>query len=677
MESKGLLEFGAFRVEPGRRLLLRNGEAVPLPGKAFDILLVLLQRSGETVTKDELMKAVWSDTFVEEGNLSQTVFVLRKALGDSDGQPLIITVPRQGYRFAGAVSAGSAAAAVPGETVPGTRAKPIRRLATVVWTGWGVAVALAAWILIGPSARDRTPEASSVRYTIAGPEGTIFREGRVSPDGLWLAFIGFESSGRKQLWVRRLDSLTARPLADAEGTPIWSPDSRFIAFGDDGKLKKIAISGGSSQIICHAPLVIGGSWSRDDNIIFGGGPENEIVLAPANGGEAKSLTRLDVKRGENKHTFPVFLPDGRHFLYTVQSARSEYGGIFVGSLDTPGNRVRVVEDVSNAEYVPAAASRTGSGSLLFVRGDTLMAQPFDAAGLRVGGEAFTVLDKIARRASIPGGSFSASGSGVLLVSSPVFGNQLTWFDRSGQRMATLGRPGLYLSAEISPDDKSVVVDKSEPASFSTYIWLFPFSGTASRFTFTPSQRPVWSPDGKRITYETLDTAIHEKSTFGQEDEKTLLESGHLPPDGRVPCGWSLDGRFLIYAELGAKTGFDLWKLPAAGAGEPTVLLNGAANEFCGVPSPDGRWIAYSSDESGRSEIYVQALPEIGPVTGRKWQVSYNGGTWPKWRRDGKELFYLDGEKTMIAVSVAGEALRPELRNLYLQQGFILRTRVLT
>ncbi len=653
MELQDFLQFGAFRLDLGRRQLLRDGQAISLPGKAFDVLLVLLQRPGETVTKDDLMKAVWPNTFVEEGNLTQTIFVLRKAMGDSDGQHLIITVPRQGYRLAGTVSAG-AAAPEPLHSVSIVPQRPVRRLPRVFWwTGLAVALALAWWMLIRRSARERMPEAIPARFTIGTPDGTIFREGRVSPDGQWLAFIGFDTTGRKQLWVRRLNSLTARPLTAAQDTPIWSPDSRFIAFGDQGKLKKIAVAGGASQVVCDAPLVIGGSWGLGDNIIFGGGSENEIVFVAAKGGVPKSLTRLDAARGENQHSFPVFLPDGRHFLYTVQSARPEYGGIFVGSLNAPGERVRLLEDVSNSEYAPPPVSGTGSGNLLFVRGDTLMAQPFTPSSLQVRGEAFTVLDKIVRRASIPGGSFSASRNGVLLVSSPVFGNQLTWFERSGRRMGTIGEPGLYLSPEISPDQKILVVDRMESTTFSTNIWLFPFGGTASRFVFSPAQRPVWSPDGKRIAYETLSTAIYEKPISGKEDETLLLKAGHLPPDGRVPCDWSRDGRFLIYAEIGKQTGFDLWKLPAAGSRQPVVLLNGNSNEFCGVPSPDGRWLAYSSDDSGRSEVYVQSLPEDGPVTGRKWQVSYTGGAWPKWRRDQKELFYLDGEKNMIAVSVAG------------------------
>jgi DNA-binding winged helix-turn-helix (wHTH) protein/Tol biopolymer transport system component len=651
MEIEDLLQFGPFRVDPVRRVLLRDGQTISLPGKAFDVLLVLLQKPGETVTKDDLMKAVWPDTFVEEGNLTQTIFVLRKSLGDSDGQPLIVTVPRQGYRFAGTVTAGATRAESP--SVASTPRNDWFRVLTrnLQWAGWVVALGLAAWMLMGPrGGRDRAA-GNLVRFTIAAPAESFFREGRVSPDGEWLAFIGYEIKGRKQLWLQRLDSLSARPLSPAEGTPIWSPDSRFIAFGDHGKLKKIALSGGVPAVICDAPLVIGGSWSRTNNIIFGGGGENEIVLAPAGGGAAKSLTRLDARRGENQHAFPVFLPDGHHFIFTIQSDRPEYGGVFVASLEAPGERVRLVKDVSNAEYATTAGSRSPAEYLLFVRDDALMAQPFAAASRQVRGEPLMVLDKVVRRASIPGGSFSASTNGVLLVSSPVFGNQLTWFDRSGQRTGTIGEPGLYLSPSISPDEKSLIVDRLEPVTFSTNVWLFPVAGNPSRFTFSPSQLPVWSPDGKRIAYETLDTAIYEKPASGTGDQTMLLEPSQISPAVRVPCDWSRDGRFLIYAEMGKNTGFDLWKLPTAGDRKPAVLLNGEFNEFCGAASPDGRLVAYSSDQSGRNEVYVQFLPEEGPVNGRKWQVSYSGGTWPRWRRDGKELFYLDGKRNMIAVDV--------------------------
>ena len=649
-QDRESLEFGEFRLDRSRRLLLRDGQVVPLPGKAFDVLSVLLERRGETVTKEELFRTVWSGTVVEEGNLTQTIFVLRKALGDSEGQALILNIPRRGYRFGGTVSTAGGAAAPSCEQTTKTQPQIPR---PAWWTGVGLAAAVAAVVAVfqaGVFRKDaelRTP----ARFTVEPPAGVVFREGRISPDGHWLAFIGTDASWRKQLWVRPLDSLAATPLARAEGTPIWSPNSRYLAFADEGLLKKISISGGVPQVICKAPLVIGGSWNRDGKIIFGGETSRsapEIDIVAASGGEASPLTTVDSKRGESQHVFPVFLPDGKHFLYTIQGSRPEFRGIFISSLDAPDRSVRLNPEVSNAEYA--------SGYLLYARGGSLMAQPFAPSKLRVTGEAVTLMDKIASRASVPGGSFSAASGGMLVVSTPVFGNQLTWFNRQGRRTATIGEPSFYMAPQIAPDEKSIVVEKVDPDSFSPRVWWIPIEGAPSRFTFTPSQYPLWLPDGESIAYATRDTAIHVKPVAATADQKLLLRAGTMPSDGRIPCGFSRDGRALVYTELGPKTGYDLWRLPANGV--PEILLNSESNEMCGAISADGRWIAYSSDESGRPEIYVRSLPERGAATGRMWQVSNNGGAWPVWRRDGREVFFLDNERNLIAVRVsAGSGLR--------------------
>lgn len=291
MEPKGFLDFGSFRVDLTKRVLLRSGEAVSLPPKAFEVLLVLLQRPGQIVSKDQLLQEVWPDTFVEEGNLTQTIFVLRRALGDSDGQALIITVPRQGYRFAATVNSS----ALQTSALPVHRGVSIRAIAGRFW--WIAAVVVIAlvgiWMLARPSIRGSPlPESGVTRFTISGPENTFFREGRVSPDGRWLAFIGVETSGQKQLWVRRLDSLAARPLGHADYIPFWSPDSRFIAFGQDGKLQKIEATSGAQQAICTAALILGGSWNSNGTILFSGSArdgESGILQVPAEGGELSPI----------------------------------------------------------------------------------------------------------------------------------------------------------------------------------------------------------------------------------------------------------------------------------------------------------------------------------------------------------------------------------------------------
>lgn len=368
MEGRDILEFGAFRADARRKTLTRNGEVVALPAKAFDVLHALLRKPGQTIGKDEMIKEVWPDTFVEEGNLTQMVFLLRKALGESDtGQALIVTVPRQGYRFVGTLRnfPAEVAPASPGTELP----NPVEAFVSVPKSGsrntWWIIAAVATvagiggWALARYKDGQRFPEPRLMRFTIPPEENTTYRSVKVSPDGRSLALMEMDRSGTTRLRIRRLDVLGTQVSAPAEYWPFWSPDSRFVAFGHDGKLMKIDVSSGAQQTICSAPLVIGGTWSRNGTIIFGDGAVLSIV--PAAGGEVQTLTELNLAREETANSFPVFLPDGRHFLFTIHSQKKEYGGIFTASIDAPGARVRVLEEPANAEYV----SISGGEYLLF------------------------------------------------------------------------------------------------------------------------------------------------------------------------------------------------------------------------------------------------------------------------------------------------------------------------
>ena len=413
---------------------------------------------------------------------------------------------------------------------------------------------------------------------------------------------------------------------------------------------RIEASGGVPQRICNVPLVIGGSWNRAGMILFSDG--TTIYRVPAQGEEATPLTELDVARGETAHDFPAFLQDGRHFLYVIRSRKRENTGICLGSLDTPGARVRLLDDISNAEYAPAPPGDPAPGYLLFARAETLMAQPFDADHLKLLGEASSIVDRIGRNAVNLGASFSASQGGVLFTSETYNGDRLTWFDRAGKPLGVMGDPGLHLSPRLSPDEQKVAVDQSDAERFLPDVWLYPVArGASLRFTFNGAERPLWSPDGSRIAFASVETGLYTKSATGAGKEERLLAPAQLTDAGRIPCDWSKDGRFLLYSELDAKTRYDLWILPLGGSRKPVPLLRGESNERCGGFSPDGQWIVYASDESGRSEVFVQAFTEDGGESKGKWQVSYGGGSWPIWRRDGKELFYLSEDRKMVAVEV--------------------------
>jgi len=553
-------------------------------------------------------------------------------------------------------------------TIPGSR----KRLWWII-AAIAIASAVSGWLAARSRLRE-PPLTQTVRFTISPPDNTNYVGGSISPDGRWLALLTTDDAGKGRLWLRSLDSLSIRPLAAAEvELPFWSPDSRFIAFLHEAKLQKVEITGGVPQTICRTPFLSGGSWKRDGTILFGsstGGPP-EIFQVPAAGGEPKLLVRLNAARRETQVVDPAFLPDGRHFLFTAYSAKRENSGIYVASLDAPDSRMQILQDVSNVQYAPGSATTSpGTGYLLFLRGQALMAQRFSAAELRVRGEPFPIVEDVVRFAASAEGAFSVSVNGVLLVTPAFVGDILTWFDRTGRKLGTVGNAGLHWYPQISPDQRTLVFDELDVPTFSPYVWLFRIpNGTASRFAFTASIRPLWSPDGSRIAFEKLSSAYYTKTFAGSEDESLLLESADVPDGARLPCDWSRDGRVLIYSQQDRKTGFDLWMKPVTGNGKPVAILHEEANEQCGALSPDGKWIAYASDESGTDEIYVQRFAEESGVSGRKWQVSYGGGVWPKFRHDGRELFYLNGAREVVAVEIKpGTTFQPGLPQVLFASG---------
>jgi serine/threonine protein kinase/Tol biopolymer transport system component len=477
-----------------------------------------------------------------------------------------------------------------------------------------------------------------VRFQVSVPQSqTMINSGEaVSPDGTRLVFVALGPGGDHMLWVQQLDRLDAAPLPGTEGahSPFWSPDSESIAFFAREKLKRTAASGGTIQTLCEVltPAVApAGSWGPDGTIIFAQafGPIHKVS---AQGGESTPVTRLSKEHQEFGHYAPVFFPDGDHFAYEV-GAVPERLGIRVGSL-TSANTTTLLPQ----SYVPFTV--TANGFLLYVKQEELRAQRLDLSRLQAVGEnqivANGVTSQIAGLASL-----SASSNGTIVYrpsNSPM--TQLTWFDRSGKQIGTVGAPGNYAPPALSPDDSEVAVARDGN------IWVLDvIRGTESRLTSEASSEhwPVWSPDGKEILYSRDRRGLVRKASSGTGDEEVLLDGG-----GTIPWGWSADGRFITYGAAGPDTSMDLYVLPLFGTRKPQLYLQTRFQNGFGKLSPDGKRMTYTSLLSGRSEIYVQRFP----ASQERWQVSTGGGFLPFWRGDGRELYYADPHGTLMAVEVA-------------------------
>jgi eukaryotic-like serine/threonine-protein kinase len=506
--------------------------------------------------------------------------------------------------------------------------------------------------------RQTPPVQQSVRFQIPTPGTAVSRFLTLSPDGRMLAYVA-SNGGPDQVWVCAMDTSEPRALAGTDGAtyPFWSPDGAWLGFFAQGELKKIAVAGGPPQTLCDATSGRGGTWNRDGVILFSPGPASPISRVSAAGGVPSPVTRIAQGASGAVERFPVFLPDGIHFLYNVLSDKADASGLYAVSLNG-GAAVRILPDNTNAIYAPPAALG-GSGHLLFRREDTLMAQPFDPHSLKATGEMFPVAEQVPTGGNIGFGAFSISESGTLVYYSggTVASRELVWMDRAGKRLGVVGKPAVYWELAVSPDERSVAVVIANGSQWD--IWLEDLArGVMSRFTFRSGMNrcPVWSPDGSRVafTLNPLNSSpwdIYQKSAGGNGQEELLLHAG---TDG-CPNDWSPDGKWIVYEQLARKNVRDLWLLPLDGERKPVPYLQTPFNDLYGRFSPDGKWMAYQSDESGQYQVYVQAIPPNGV----KYQISAAGGYVPQWRRDGKELYYLSADQKLMAVPIKlGSAVEP-------------------
>ena len=498
--------------------------------------------------------------------------------------------------------------------------------------------ALAVWLSMrGPTT------AAVIRSHILPPEGAAFYQAMVSPDGRRLAFSAVGADGRELLWLQDLDTGLARPLPHAQSALnlSWSPDSRSVAFTTEGSLKRIELDGSGVQELGQVrSILLGAAWSREGVVLYSPSFNNVLYKVATSGGQGAPVTTLDHSRLERAHRFPQFLPDGRRFIFLAQAADPQQSAIYLGALDHP-RVTRLVGTETRAVYVP--------GYLLFARDGALMAQPFDDRSERMTGEPRMIADRVVIDSNSGWAAFSASETGVLVYQqAEPFPTELVWFTRTGKRLRAMGPPARYISPAVSPDGTRVALELPDERTGTHNIWILDaITGRASRLTFgrDGAHWPKWSPDGTRIVYASGRKGpwdLYVRSVSESASETLVLQSNST----KRATQWSSDGRFIVYDE-DAPGGTGLGVLPLTGDRVARPFTTGPHVEAQGQLSPDSRWMAYASNESGRFEVYVQPYPP----SGAKWQVSTSGGGQPRWRPDGRELVYLTYDRTLMAVEV--------------------------
>jgi eukaryotic-like serine/threonine-protein kinase len=532
------------------------------------------------------------------------------------------------------------AAGAPQPATPAVRSKR-ERWAWISLVAILLAVLLALYLRIAPNAPRPTlayipaPEHATFAY-FTGPV-------TLSHDGRTLAFVATTSEGQDLLWVRPLDAPEAQAVAGTEGAsfPFWSGDDRSIGFFAGGRVKSVGTAGGPVVTICDAQGPRGGTWNRNGVILFAT-TWSGIYRVPSSGGTPAEITKLDASHGETTHRWPYFLPDGQHFLYFARGS-TDATSIRVAALDS-GDTHLLLPARSNAAYT--------SGYILFVRDRILMAQAFDEKKLQIRGQAFPVAGQVLYDQLLWKGVFSCSADGVLVYqgANNAADSRLIMFDRAGKQIKTVGTPGDLISPRVSPDGQrlAVVVLDSSVANYKLWIYdLFKEKETRLTFGSDRENSAIWAPDGKSLVFASIKKGpydIFEKRSDTTGSEESVLQSGAA----KSPTDWSRDGRFIAYTSTTpGNSKAAVWILPRFGDCKPYIFLQGDFNLEDAFFSPDGHWLAYDSDETGRSEIYVTPFPEAGS----KWQVSAAGGTSPRWRRDGKEIFFLAGDSTLTAAEV--------------------------
>jgi serine/threonine protein kinase len=513
----------------------------------------------------------------------------------------------------------------------------------MAWLPWALCGVLVAAVVAGAIWHTSRP----VEHTMYFSASFLFpvRDMAIAPNGHTVAVVGDrESGGKSALWLYEIGSREPKSVANTDGAsfPFWSPDGGSLGFFADGKLKRLDIAGGGIQSLCDAASGRGGSWNSDGVILFTpSGQIGDVVnRIPASGGTPRRIGTLDTSRGETSTRWPMFLPDGKHYIFMGfdVSGQGKTQAIYVGSLDS-NERKFLTRATANAAYATP-------GYFVFYRDKTLFAQHMDVNKFELTGEAFPILTDLQYEPRIGHATFSVSNDRVLLAQNGtgVSLSRLEWYDRTGKETGTVGKPDVFANIDLAPNGKSLAVDQTDMGNQNSDVWIYDLQGEgAKRMTFDPAidAMPVWSPDGTRVAFSssrknTFD--LYLKNADGAQEE-TAIEA--TPGEDKFPSAWSRDGKYILYTR-----GTDLWFLIFPEL-KSQLFLKAPSAMKNGQFSPDGKWVAYASNESGKWEIYVTSFPDAHG----KWQVSNGGGDEPRWRGDGSELFYLAADGKIMAVPV--------------------------
>ncbi len=654
--------FGPFEYDGGSGELRKFGNRIRLQGQPLRILSILLEQPGRVVGRDELQRELWQGTtFVDfEQGLNAAVNKMRAALGDSAEQPRYVeTVPGRGYRFIAPVQVPGAKPVLEMASPTPIRTETAPRKPARQWFPWAAGAAL---VIVGVGSYwlgtlRAGAGTAQARPSVAPPPGFALQAAAsrqsfaLSPDGAHLAFAAMDTSGAFRVFLQDLDSMKLRALPDSEGahTIFWAPDGRSLFLTVRGKVRRSPLEGEANLLLCDSPsFMLSGAWLRPDKLLLSGRAATYTV-SPSGGMP---------KAADNAYRWPQAL-DGQ-ILYTVwDSHAGRYRGR-VAPFDQPGSAKDLMESDSRVQYTASDFS-PGTGFLLYVRAGNLVAQPFDTRLLQVVGDAVPIVNKAYSYFPTGAADFSVSQKGVISYQKYEARSQLAWVDRTGRQVAVTGPAKVNLeSARLSPDGRWLATAMYDVERGGQDLWILDVqTGAARRLGISSgvSDAPVWSPDSKRLAF------LH---AFNGEPPRIAIRGigagdaeETFPPGGyQAPADWSSDGRFVAFVNTGFprfanETQGDVWLVDLARDRKLVPLLNTPFHEANPAFSPDGKWLAFTSDESGQPEVYLQAFRSGDPpaVVGERYLVSRAGAQALRWRRDGRELFYLGFDGRVHAIPV--------------------------